>query len=73
MTAGTLFVLDASLPGGFVDGSGNFTLRADHGFYHADVVSGFNLLNARSAEQTAFVHSFRNAWLWTAIPGPLSW
>ncbi len=29
----------------------------------------FNVLNARSDEQSAFVHAFRNVWLWTAIAG----
>jgi hypothetical protein len=29
----------------------------------------FNVLNSRSDEQSAFVHAFRNGWLWTAIAG----
>jgi P-type Ca2+ transporter type 2C len=30
------------------------------------------VLNARSDEQSAFVHAFRNAWLWMALAGSVA-
>ena len=39
MAAGTLLVLDASLPGGLIEGSGEHALRADNGIHHPDPVS----------------------------------
>src|SRR5690606_17802793 len=32
----------------------------------------FNVVNARSDEQSAFVHLFTNAWLWVAIGSSLA-
>jgi Ca2+-transporting ATPase len=67
MTVGTLFVLDASLPGGFVDGSGDLRYGQTMAFTTLMSFQIFNVLNARSDERSAFVHPFRNAWLWAAI------
>ena len=39
MAVGTLLVLDASLPGGLIEGNGEHALRADDGVYNADDVS----------------------------------
>ena len=39
MAVGTLFVLDASLPGGFVAGSGDLRYASDDDVYDADAVS----------------------------------
>ena len=72
MAAGTLFVLDASLPGGFVDGSGDLRYAQTMAFTTLMLFQIFNVLNARSDEQSAFVHAFRNAWLWTAIAGSVA-
>jgi Ca2+-transporting ATPase len=69
MAAGTLFVLDASLPGGFVDGRGDLPYAQTMAFTTLMLFQIFNVLNARSDEQSAFVHIFRNAWMWTAIAG----
>jgi magnesium-transporting ATPase (P-type) len=69
MAAGTLFVLDASLPGGFVDGTGDLRYAQTMAFTTLMLFQMFNVLNARSDEQSAFVHAFRNVWLWTAIAG----
>jgi Ca2+-transporting ATPase len=67
MAVGTLFVLDASLPGGFVDGSGELRYGQTMAFTTLMSFQIFNVLNARSDERSALVHAFRNAWLWAAI------
>ena len=72
MAAGTLFVLDASLPGGFVNGSGDLRYAQTMAFTTLMLFQIFNVLNARSDEQSAFVHPFRNGWLWTAIAGSVA-
>jgi Ca2+-transporting ATPase len=69
MAAGTLFVLDASLPGGFVEGRGDLRYGQTMAFTTLMLFQMFNVLNSRSDERSAFVHAFRNAWLWTAIAG----
>ncbi|MGE0407470.1 MAG: cation-translocating P-type ATPase, partial [Candidatus Korobacteraceae bacterium] len=67
MTAGTLFVMDASLPGGWIQGSGNMPYAQTMAFTTLMMFQLFNSLNARSDEQSAFVKLFRNRWLWAAI------
>ena len=67
MAAGTLFVLDASLPGGFVEGSGDLRYAQTMAFTTLMLFQMFNVLNARSDERSAFVHLFTNHWLWTAL------
>lgn len=67
MAAGTLFVLDASLPGGFVEGSGDLRHGQTMAFTTLMLFQMFNVLNARSDERSAFVHLFTNRSLWTAI------
>jgi P-type Ca2+ transporter type 2C len=67
VAAGTLFVLDASLPGGFVAGSGNLPYAQTMSFTTLMLFQIFNVLNARSDEQSAFVRLFTNGWLWGAI------
>jgi P-type Ca2+ transporter type 2C len=69
MAVGTLFVLDASLPGGFVEGSGDLRYAQTMAFTTLTAFQMFNVLNARSDDQSAFAHAFRNQWLWTAIAG----
>jgi P-type Ca2+ transporter type 2C len=72
MAAGTLFVLDASLPGGFVDGSGDLRYAQTMAFTTLMLFQIFNVFNARSDEQSAFIHALRNAWLWTAVAGSVA-
>ncbi len=72
MAVGTLFVLDASLPGGFVDGTGDLRYAQTMAFTTLMLFQIFNVLNARSDEQSAFVHLFTNGWLWTAIVGSIA-
>jgi Ca2+-transporting ATPase len=67
MAVGTLFVLDASLPGGFVEGSGELRYAQTMAFTTLMLFQMFNVLNARSDERSAFVHVFTNHWLWTAL------
>jgi Ca2+-transporting ATPase len=72
MAAGTLFVLDASLPGGFVAGSGDLRYAQTMAFTTLMLFQIFNVVNARSDERSAFVHLFTNSWLWAAIAGSIA-
>jgi P-type Ca2+ transporter type 2C len=72
MAAGTLFVLDASLPGGFVAGAGDLPYAQTMAFTTLMLFQIFNVVNARSDERSAFVHLFINGWLWAAIGGSIA-
>ncbi len=67
MAAGTLYVLDASLPGGFVDGAGTLSYAQTMAFTTLMLFQLFNVFNARSDETSAFSGLFTNWWLWGAI------
>ncbi len=67
MAAGTLSVLDASLPGGLIEGSGNMRYAQTMAFTTLMLFQLFNVFNARSDERSAFQGLFTNAWLWAAI------
>jgi P-type Ca2+ transporter type 2C len=67
MAVGTLLVLDASLPGGLIEGSGNMHYAQTMTFTTLMLFQLFNVFNARSDEQSAFQGLFRNPWLWGAI------
>ncbi|MGH9239959.1 MAG: cation-translocating P-type ATPase [Vicinamibacterales bacterium] len=67
MAAGTLFVLDASLPGGLVEGQGELRYAQTMAFTTLMLFQIFNVINARSDEQSAFVKLFTNGWLWAAV------
>jgi Ca2+-transporting ATPase len=67
MAAGTLFVLDAALPGGMVEGNGTLALGQTMAFTTLMLFQIFNVLNARSDETSAFTGLFRNRWLWMAM------
>jgi Ca2+-transporting ATPase len=67
MAAGTLFVLDASLAGGFVEGSGDLSYGQTMAFTTLMIFQVFNVINARSDERSAFARLFTNRWLWGAI------
>jgi Ca2+-transporting ATPase len=64
-------VLDASLPGGFVDGHGDLRVGQTMAFTTLMLFQIFNVLNARSDERSAFAHLFTNQWLWGAIAASL--
>ena len=58
LLSGTLFALDISLPGGFVDGSGSQRYAQTMAFTTLMLFQIFNVLNARSDEISAFVGLF---------------
>ena len=65
--AGTLMVLDASLPGGFIEGGGTMRYAQTMAFTTLVFFSLFTIFNARSDERSAFKGMFLNRWLWAAI------
>jgi Ca2+-transporting ATPase len=67
MAAGTLFILDYSLPGGLVEGSGSLPYAQTMAFTTVVLYSLFVVFNARSDKQSAFVGLFSNKWLWGAV------
>jgi Ca2+-transporting ATPase len=67
MAAGTLLVLDASLPGGLIEGSGSLGYAQTMAFTTLMMFQLFNVLNARSDERSALSGLFSNHWLWAAI------
>ena len=67
MAAGTLLVLDASLPGGFIEGEGGLRYAQTMAFNTLVLFSLFTAFNARSDEQSAFAGLFSNKWLWGAV------
>jgi Ca2+-transporting ATPase len=72
MATGTLLVLDASLPGGFIEGTGTMRYAQTMVFTTLMMFQLFNVFNARSDEQSAFQGLFRNHWLWLAVAGSLA-
>ena len=71
MATGTLLVLDASLPGGLIEGTGTMRYAQTMTFTTLMMFQLFNVFNARSDEQSAFRGLFRNQWLWMAVAGSL--
>ncbi|WP_447598334.1 cation-translocating P-type ATPase [Nitrospira sp. Nam80] len=67
MATGTLFVLDASLPGGVIEGSGTMQYGQTMAFTTLILFQLFNIFNARSDSESAFVGLFSNPWLWAGI------
>jgi Ca2+-transporting ATPase len=67
MAAGTLFVLDASLPGGLIEGAGNMRYAQTMAFTTLMLFQIFNVFNARSDERSAFAGLFSNKLLWGAV------
>ena len=65
--AGTLLILDASLPGGFIEGHGNMRYAQTMTFTTMVWFSIFHVFNAPSDERSAFVGLFTNKWLWGSI------
>jgi Ca2+-transporting ATPase len=63
----TLLVLDAALPGGFIDGSGTVPYAQTMAFTTLMLTQLFNVVNSRSDERSAFAHLFTNRWLWLSI------
>jgi P-type Ca2+ transporter type 2C len=67
MAAGTLYVLDASLPGGLVEGAGTLQYAQTRAFTTLIFFQLFNVFNARSDRESAFRSLFSNRWLWVAV------
>jgi len=67
MAVGTLFVVDASLPGGFIPGDRDIAYAQTMAFTTLTFFQLFNVFNARSDERSAFSGLFSNAWLWAAV------
>jgi Ca2+-transporting ATPase len=67
MAAGTLLVLDASLPGGLIPGVGDMRYAQTMAFTTLMLFQLFNVFNARSEDASAFSGLFTNVWLWAAV------
>ncbi len=67
MAIGTLFVVDVSLPGGFIEGNGDLPYAQTMAFTTLMLFQIFNVVDARSDERSAFTRLFTNKWLWMAI------
>jgi Ca2+-transporting ATPase len=67
ISAGTLLILDASLPGGLIEGSGTMRYAQTMAFTTLVFFSLFTVFNARSDELSAFHGMFSNKWLWGAV------
>jgi P-type Ca2+ transporter type 2C len=67
MAIGTLAVLDASLPGGLIEGSGPLPYARTMAFTTLMLFQLFNVFNARSDNRSAFHNLFTNRWLWGAV------
>lgn len=67
MAAGTLLVLDASMPGGLLAGHGDLRYGQTMAFTTLVFFQIFNVFNARSDERSAFADLVRNPWLLGAV------
>jgi Ca2+-transporting ATPase len=72
MAAGTLAVLDASMPGGFIAGAGSLAYGRTMAFTTLVIFQIFNAFNCRSDERSAFDGLFANRWLWAATVASLA-
>jgi Ca2+-transporting ATPase len=67
MAVGTLYVIDAALPGGLVEGAGSLRYAQTMAFTTLIMFQLLNVFNARSDEESAFRGLFTNPWLWGAV------
>jgi Ca2+-transporting ATPase len=67
MAMGTLLILDASLSGGLIEGSGNMRYAQTMAFTTLMMFQLFNVFNSRSDEESAFLGLFRNRSVWGAV------
>jgi len=67
MFTGTLAVLDAGLPGGLIDGSGEVDYARTLAFHTLVLYQLFDVLCVRSDERSLLHGLFANAWLWFSI------
>ena len=71
MAAGTLLVLDAGLPSGLIDGSGDMHYPQTLAFTTQMLFQMFSIFKSLSDDRSAFVNLFRNHWLWNAVGASL--
>lgn len=71
MAVGTLFIVDRSLPGGFIEGSGTLGYAQTMAFTTLVLFSLVSVFNARSDEGSAFSGMFSNLWLLGAVGASL--
>ncbi len=64
---GTLLVLDASLPGGLIEGAGGLRYAQTRAFTTLVFFSMFTVFAGRSEDRSAFAGLFANKWLWGAV------
>ncbi|RRR67383.1 MAG: cation-translocating P-type ATPase [Candidatus Viridilinea halotolerans] len=67
MATGTLLVLDASLPGGLIAGTGTMAYGQTMALTTLVLFQMFNVFNARSDTHSAFYRLFHNKWLFGAV------
>ncbi len=67
MAGATLLVLDASLPGGLIEGTGGMRYARTMAFTTLVLAQLFNAFNARSDVRSAFAKLFTNGMLWMAV------
>ncbi len=67
MAGSTLFALDASMPGGLIQGGGDLRYGQTMAFTTLVFAQLVNVFNARSDERSAFASLFANHWLWAAV------
>lgn len=67
MASGTLFMLDATLAGGFIMADGDLPYAQTMAFTTLVMFQLFNVFNSRSDERSAFHGLFWNPWLWGAV------
>ena len=67
MAAGTLYTLDAALPGGLVRGTGSLRHAQTMAFTTLIFFQLFNVFNARSDDDSAFRGLSKSRWLWGAV------
>jgi Ca2+-transporting ATPase len=67
MAVGTLLVLDASLPGGLIDGTGSIRYAQTMAFTTLMMFQLFNVFNARSDAASAFGSAPHNPWIWAGL------
>jgi Ca2+-transporting ATPase len=72
MMVGTLYILDAALPGGYIEGTGALPYAQTMAFTTLMLFQIFNVFNARSDDRSAFDHLSTNGWLWTALAGSVA-
>jgi P-type Ca2+ transporter type 2C len=67
MAFGTLLVLDATLPGGVMNGFRSMHYAQTMAFTTLVLFQLFNVFGARSVERSALETLFTNRWLWAAV------